>query len=162
MHKSHLQYISKCIPFICIVPDGPPENIMEGFLGEGNVRISWVRPSGPVFGYQLFYRRVSPQLGEEMTENITNPNITSTTLFGLEADAVYNVSMLAHAHLPVRRSTSISFQLRGEWLPELAVAPAKKVGHIAVGILDVLLGSNLTACVGACKAFVSLVWFPFN
>ena len=82
--------------------------------------INWERPSGPVSGYQLFYRRVSPQLGEEMTENITDPEVTNTILFNLEADAEYNVSILAYAHLPVERSPFKSFQLSGEWLMQLA------------------------------------------
>ena len=108
---------NKCVPFI-VVPDGPPDNITQEFLGEGNVNINWNRPSGPVFGYQLFYRRVSTQpgeeLAEEMTEDITNPNVTNTTLFGLEAGAEYNVSILAYAHLPVQRSPFAQFQLSGE------------------------------------------------
>ena len=55
-----------------------------------------------------------------MTENITNPNVTNTTLFGLEAGAEYNVSMLAYAHLPVQRGSFTRFQLNGEWLLPLA------------------------------------------
>ena len=107
--------LSRSVFHSFVVPDGPPGNITEEFLGLGDVNISWSRPSsGPVFGYQLFYRRVLPELGEEMTVNITDPDVTETTLLRLESAAEYNVSMLAYAHLPVERSPFITFQLTGE------------------------------------------------
>lgn len=95
--------------------------IPEDFLGLGNVRINWDRPSGTVFGYQLFYRQVSPELGAEMTVSITDPEVTNTTLLDLEAGANYSVSILAYAHLPTQHSPFNFFQLNGERPVQLAL-----------------------------------------
>lgn len=99
--------------FVSLEPVSPPMLQDPMFLGSGDVNITWTRPEGPVYGYQLFYKLVSPDSGSELLINITSPNVTHVVLKSLKAGATYDVSVLAYADLPTERSDTLPITLNG-------------------------------------------------
>lgn len=98
--------------FILVEPFDSPVLLDPMFLGSGNVNITWTRPMGAVYGYQLFYK-LSSDPGSELVINITSPNITHVVLLSLLAGATYDVSVLAYADLPTERSDNLPITLNG-------------------------------------------------
>ena len=95
-----------------IVPSSPPSINNPAFLGSGNINITWIRPNGTVYGYQLFYQ-LSSNPGSEVVVNITSSD-THIVLFNLLAGATYSISILAYADLPTERSIVLPVTLNGQ------------------------------------------------